>query len=169
MVSPWIQLINCLFFFIILPVADPLVGSIATQYLQNREEHDRLARLWTKRYATWFVCHTLRFLSRCTQKSIQKKNTQTTTATETTEYYKQNYKRNQLLYNKNEWEQQQNQQLSNQDMYLIHKVNLKAKQTTRTYKYNSTINVRPSIEEKQNKNKTRTNENISKPKRWQSK
>ncbi|CAO1330213.1 unnamed protein product [Diamesa serratosioi] len=32
--------------------ADPLVGSIATQYLQNREEHDRIARLWTKRYAT---------------------------------------------------------------------------------------------------------------------
>ena len=22
------------------------------QYLQNREEHDRIARLWTKRYAT---------------------------------------------------------------------------------------------------------------------
>lgn len=31
---------------------DPLVGSIATQYLQNREEHDKIARLWTKRYAT---------------------------------------------------------------------------------------------------------------------
>jgi len=31
--------------------ADPLVGSIATQYQQNREEHDRIARLWTKRYA----------------------------------------------------------------------------------------------------------------------
>lgn len=30
-------------------IADPLVGSIATQYLQNREEHDRIARLWTKR------------------------------------------------------------------------------------------------------------------------
>lgn len=37
------------------PLADPLVGSIATQYLQNREEHDRIARLWTKRYATWCV------------------------------------------------------------------------------------------------------------------
>jgi len=36
--------------------ADPLVGSIATQYLQNRDEHDRIARLWTKRYATWFCC-----------------------------------------------------------------------------------------------------------------
>lgn len=36
--------------------ADPLVGSIATQYLQNREEHDRIARLWTKRYATWLRC-----------------------------------------------------------------------------------------------------------------
>uniref|UniRef100_A0A8D8QTV9 E2 ubiquitin-conjugating enzyme n=1 Tax=Cacopsylla melanoneura TaxID=428564 RepID=A0A8D8QTV9_9HEMI len=32
--------------------ADPLVGSIATQFLQNKEEHDRIARLWTKRYAT---------------------------------------------------------------------------------------------------------------------
>ena len=32
--------------------ADPLVGSIATQYMQNREEHDRVAKLWTKRYAT---------------------------------------------------------------------------------------------------------------------
>ncbi|CAG2116610.1 unnamed protein product [Medioppia subpectinata] len=32
--------------------ADPLVGSIATQFLQHREEHDRIARLWTKRYAT---------------------------------------------------------------------------------------------------------------------
>jgi len=32
--------------------SDPLVGSIATQYVQNREEHDRTARLWTKRYAT---------------------------------------------------------------------------------------------------------------------
>jgi len=32
--------------------ADPLVGSIATQYLQNREEHDRVARQWTQRYAT---------------------------------------------------------------------------------------------------------------------
>lgn len=37
---------------IVLFLADPLVGSIATQYLQNREEHDRIARLWTKRYAT---------------------------------------------------------------------------------------------------------------------
>lgn len=32
--------------------ADPLVGSIAQQYQTNREEHDRIARLWTKRYAT---------------------------------------------------------------------------------------------------------------------
>ncbi|BFZ22110.1 hypothetical protein BsWGS_25149 [Bradybaena similaris] len=31
--------------------ADPLVGSIATQYLQNRKEHDRVARMWTKRFA----------------------------------------------------------------------------------------------------------------------
>lgn len=40
------RLLNCDIFF----TADPLVGSIATQYLQNREEHDRIARLWTKRY-----------------------------------------------------------------------------------------------------------------------
>ncbi|KAH9389863.1 ubiquitin-conjugating enzyme E2 E3 [Tyrophagus putrescentiae] len=32
--------------------ADPLVGNIATQFLQHREEHDRIARQWTKRYAT---------------------------------------------------------------------------------------------------------------------
>ncbi|ODN03959.1 Ubiquitin-conjugating enzyme E2-24 kDa [Orchesella cincta] len=32
--------------------ADPLVGSIAIQYTQNREEHDRVARMWTKRYAS---------------------------------------------------------------------------------------------------------------------
>lgn len=32
--------------------ADPLVGSIATQYTQNRTEHDRVARQWTKRFAT---------------------------------------------------------------------------------------------------------------------
>jgi len=31
---------------------DPLVGSIAQQYLTDREEHDRIAREWTKRYAT---------------------------------------------------------------------------------------------------------------------
>jgi ubiquitin-conjugating enzyme E2 D/E len=31
--------------------SDPLVGSIATQYLQNKEEHDKMARTWTKRYA----------------------------------------------------------------------------------------------------------------------
>lgn len=31
---------------------DPLVGGIAQQYLSNRVEHDRIARQWTKRYAT---------------------------------------------------------------------------------------------------------------------
>ena len=31
---------------------DPLVGSIAQQYRTDREEHDRIAREWTKRYAT---------------------------------------------------------------------------------------------------------------------
>ncbi|XP_033101912.1 ubiquitin-conjugating enzyme E2 E1-like isoform X2 [Anneissia japonica] len=30
---------------------DPLVGSIATQYLTNRQEHDRIAKSWTKRFA----------------------------------------------------------------------------------------------------------------------
>lgn len=29
----------------------PLVPSVATQYLEEREEHDRVARLWTKQYA----------------------------------------------------------------------------------------------------------------------
>lgn len=43
--------ITSLFMYVLIS-ADPLVGSIATQYLQNREEHDRIARLWTKRYAT---------------------------------------------------------------------------------------------------------------------
>ncbi|KAI5738517.1 hypothetical protein M8J77_007971 [Diaphorina citri] len=33
--------------------SDTVSGSIATQYpSQNKEEHDRIARLWTKRYAT---------------------------------------------------------------------------------------------------------------------
>ena len=31
--------------------SDPLVGSIAKQFKDNREEHDRTARLWTQRYA----------------------------------------------------------------------------------------------------------------------
>ncbi|KAJ3123199.1 Ubiquitin-conjugating enzyme E2 2 [Nowakowskiella sp. JEL0407] len=31
--------------------ADPLVGSIAQQYLNDREEHDRTAREYTRRYA----------------------------------------------------------------------------------------------------------------------
>ncbi|KAJ1652624.1 hypothetical protein IWQ61_007080 [Dispira simplex] len=30
---------------------DPLVASIADQYLHNREEHDKVAREWTRRYA----------------------------------------------------------------------------------------------------------------------
>jgi ubiquitin-conjugating enzyme E2 D/E len=30
---------------------DPLVGSIANQYLTNREEHDRVAKEWTQRFA----------------------------------------------------------------------------------------------------------------------
>ncbi|KAH0507541.1 Ubiquitin-conjugating enzyme E2 E1 [Microtus ochrogaster] len=40
---------KCLHLFL---SADPLVGSIATQYMTNRAEHDRMARQWTKRYAT---------------------------------------------------------------------------------------------------------------------
>ncbi|XP_060074778.1 ubiquitin-conjugating enzyme E2 E1-like [Ylistrum balloti] len=31
---------------------DPLVGNIAQQYLTNREEHDKIAVQWTKRFAT---------------------------------------------------------------------------------------------------------------------
>lgn len=31
--------------------ADPLVGNIAQQFLTHKVEHDRLARLWTKRFA----------------------------------------------------------------------------------------------------------------------
>lgn len=30
---------------------DPLVGSIAQQYLTDREAHDKTAAEWTKRYA----------------------------------------------------------------------------------------------------------------------
>jgi len=30
---------------------DPLVGHIAQQYISDREEHDRIAKEWTKRYA----------------------------------------------------------------------------------------------------------------------
>ena len=32
--------------------ADPLVGSIANQYISDRKEHDRMAVEWTKRFAT---------------------------------------------------------------------------------------------------------------------
>ncbi|XP_002129445.2 ubiquitin-conjugating enzyme E2 E1 [Ciona intestinalis] len=32
--------------------ADPLVANIATQYFTNREEHDRISRQWTQKYAT---------------------------------------------------------------------------------------------------------------------
>ncbi|KAI9364238.1 ubiquitin-conjugating enzyme E2 E1 [Pilaira anomala] len=35
----------------IILLDDPLVGSIAQEYLNNREEHDNIAREWTKRYA----------------------------------------------------------------------------------------------------------------------
>lgn len=38
--------------FYVLVQADPLVGSIATQYVTNREEHDKMAKEWTRRFAT---------------------------------------------------------------------------------------------------------------------
>lgn len=31
---------------------DPLVGSIARQYLSDKVEHDRIAKEWTKRFAS---------------------------------------------------------------------------------------------------------------------
>lgn len=31
---------------------DPLVGSIANQYINDRQEHDKIAKEWTKRFAT---------------------------------------------------------------------------------------------------------------------
>lgn len=30
---------------------DPLVGNIARQYMNDREEHDKVAREWTQKYA----------------------------------------------------------------------------------------------------------------------
>ena len=30
---------------------DPLVSNIAQQYIHNREEHDKMAKEWTQRYA----------------------------------------------------------------------------------------------------------------------
>ncbi|VUZ52854.1 unnamed protein product [Hymenolepis diminuta] len=32
--------------------SDPLVGSIASQYMNNRSEHDKIAKMWTKKYAS---------------------------------------------------------------------------------------------------------------------
>lgn len=40
----------CMKFFYMLD--DPLVGSIAHQYINDRKEHDRIAKEWTSRYAT---------------------------------------------------------------------------------------------------------------------
>ena len=34
-------------------VEDPLVGSIAQQYVNDRQQHDKIAKEWTRRYATW--------------------------------------------------------------------------------------------------------------------
>jgi ubiquitin-conjugating enzyme E2 D/E len=40
----------CTFFFANICLDDPLVASIAHQYLNDREEHDRIAKDWAKRY-----------------------------------------------------------------------------------------------------------------------
>lgn len=49
--------------------ADPLVGSIAHQYMHNQIEHDRIARLWTQKYASSrtypSVPHSLPVTSEC--------------------------------------------------------------------------------------------------------
>lgn len=36
----------------LISVVDPLVGSIANQYINDRQEHDKIAKEWTKRFAT---------------------------------------------------------------------------------------------------------------------
>ena len=33
-------------------VEDPLVGSIAQQYVNDRQQHNEIAKEWTRRYAT---------------------------------------------------------------------------------------------------------------------
>ena len=35
-----------------ISAVDPLVGSIANQYINDRQEHDKIAKEWTKRFAT---------------------------------------------------------------------------------------------------------------------
>ncbi|NXU81748.1 UB2E1 enzyme, partial [Oreotrochilus melanogaster] len=54
MFALYLKAFLCMFNFLLKGccIADPLVGSIATQYMTNRAEHDRMARQWTKRYAT---------------------------------------------------------------------------------------------------------------------
>lgn len=37
---------------VIYILADPLVGSIAQQYITDKEQHDATAKEWTRRYAT---------------------------------------------------------------------------------------------------------------------
>ena len=46
------NIIFLLFFFFLPTQDDPLVGAIAQQYIHEREEHDRVAKEWTQRYAT---------------------------------------------------------------------------------------------------------------------
>ena len=43
---------SLIYFLFCFYIADPLVGNIAQQFLSNREEHDTIAREWTRRYAT---------------------------------------------------------------------------------------------------------------------
>lgn len=41
----------------LLTSCDPyssLVSSISDQFLKNREEHDRIAKMWTWKFATWY-------------------------------------------------------------------------------------------------------------------
>lgn len=52
LVFSWTDMLVCTDSWLSSLTADPLVGSIATQYMTNRAEHDRMARQWTKRYAT---------------------------------------------------------------------------------------------------------------------
>jgi len=42
------QQCNLPFFFLV----DPLVGNIAYQYINEREEHDEVAKEWTSRFAS---------------------------------------------------------------------------------------------------------------------
>ena len=47
----WILHLCVLLLFVFNPEDDPLVAGIARQYLQDRSEHDRMAKDWTRRFA----------------------------------------------------------------------------------------------------------------------